>query len=83
MIAKLEELQKRVNDLLENTKSAFESERAEVKAQVDNLEAKLLAVGDGNLDRIGAKLVELDSQDTTRAALLGKMFQDGQKTLQE
>ena len=81
--AKLEELQKRVDSLLEDTRVAFVTERAEVKAQVDNLEAKLLAVGDGNLDRIGAKLVELDSQDTTRAALLGKMFQDGQKMMQE
>ena len=81
--AKFEDLQKRVDDLFQNTKAAFELERAEVKDQVTKLEAKLLAVGDGNLDRIGAKLVELDSQDTTRATLLGNMFQDGQKSLQE
>ena len=72
---KLEEQKLRVDAMMLAASHEFAAGRVSVRQLVKELEQKLLAMGDGNLQRVGTNIVELENAGQTRVTMLAAMHQ--------
>ena len=73
--AAMADQQTRIETMFDAAASNFENEQRSVRELVQKLEGKLLAVQDGNLEKIATRLVEIEAAEKTRAQLLGSMHE--------
>ena len=59
--------------MLKDVSGEFAAKRESVRQLVEGLETKLLAEGEGSLDRVGTKIIELETVDQTRFRVLAMM----------
>ena len=65
----------RVDAMFAAAAANFQEEQRQVRELVGTLEAKLLALQDGNLERVAARLVEMETTEKTRIEVLTGMHE--------
>ena len=71
----------RIDAMFDAAAKNFEKEQRSVRELVQVLEAKLLAVQDGNFEKIATRLIEIEAAEKTRAQLLASMHESLSESL--